>query len=154
MQWTPSTSILYPLACGLAGMCAGLFGIGGGIIKGPLMLEMGMSPQVASATSAFMILFTAASATLQYAMLGDLRPAYAAVLGAAGFGGTVLGQMLVGALLRKHGRQSLIVLIIAFIIGGSTVVMSITGVLNVMGELREGKSQGFRRLCTSTLLDD
>ena len=66
VQWTPSTSVLYPLACAVAGLCAGLFGIGGGIIKGPLMLEMGMLPQVASATSAFMILFTSAAATIQY----------------------------------------------------------------------------------------
>ena len=33
---------------GLSGShrCAGLFGIGGGIIKGPLMLKMGMLPEV------------------------------------------------------------------------------------------------------------
>jgi hypothetical protein len=48
VQWDESTSVLYPLACMVAGLCAGLFGIGGGIIKGPLMLEMGMLPQVAS----------------------------------------------------------------------------------------------------------
>ena len=64
--WTRRNTIVYPLTCGLAGLCAGMFGIGGGIIKGPLMLEMGMLPQVASATSAFMILFTSAAATIQY----------------------------------------------------------------------------------------
>jgi len=36
--------------------CAGLFGVGGGIIKAPLMLEMGVCPEVAAATSATMIL--------------------------------------------------------------------------------------------------
>ena len=150
-----SSQVLYPLACGVAGLCAGLFGIGGGIIKGPLMLEMGISPQVASATSAFMILFTAASATFQYAMLGDLRPAYATVLFIAGgsmtmltripahgdprprariatstllaltlsplcsgLAGTVVGQLVLGALMRRWGRQSIIVLLIAAIIGG------------------------------------
>lgn len=95
--------VYYPTICGVAGLCAGMFGIGGGyrhrrspctaarvltwqadfqrwqprfllwqpmpymagIIKGPLMLEMGMLPEVSSATSAYMILFTSAAATLQ-----------------------------------------------------------------------------------------
>ena len=65
------------------------------------MLEMGMLPQVASATSAFMILFTSASAALQYAMLGDLRPTYAAALFVSGLCGTACGQILVGAAIRK-----------------------------------------------------
>ena len=62
--------------------------------------------------------------------------------------------MLVSALIKRWQRQSLIVLIIGVIIGGSTLVMSFTGVLEFADELREGKSQGFRPLCTSTLLDD
>lgn len=154
VQWTERSSFLYPLACGVAGLCAGLFGIGGGIIKGPLMLEMGLLPQVASATSAFMIFFTAASATLQYALLNDLRPNYGATLYVAGLIGTGIGQLVVGAALRRYGRPSLIVLIIAGIIGGSTLVMSVTGVWTFVNELKEGKSQGFRPLCESTLVDD
>lgn len=46
----------YPLLCSLAGVFAGLFGVGGSIIKGPLMLELGVDPQVASATAATMSL--------------------------------------------------------------------------------------------------
>ena len=33
----------YPLICSGAGLVAGMFGIGGGIVKGPLMLEMGVT---------------------------------------------------------------------------------------------------------------
>jgi uncharacterized membrane protein YfcA len=32
-----------------------MFGVGGGIVKGPLMLEMGVMPDVAAATSATMM---------------------------------------------------------------------------------------------------
>merc|ERR1719233_1258529 len=52
VEWNQRNTIVYPSACSIAGLCAGLFGIGGGIVKGPLMLEMGVLPQVASATSA------------------------------------------------------------------------------------------------------
>lgn len=43
------------LTCNSLVCHAGMFGVGGGIIKAPLMLEMGVLPEVASATSATMI---------------------------------------------------------------------------------------------------
>ena len=38
VRWDRKSTIVYPLISTLAGFCAGMFGIGGGIIKGPLML--------------------------------------------------------------------------------------------------------------------
>lgn len=35
------------------------------MIKGPLMLEMGMLPQVSAATAALMVLFTSSATTMQ-----------------------------------------------------------------------------------------
>ena len=64
-----------------------------------------------------MIFFTAGSATIQYAALGDLRPAYATVLFLAGLAGTFTGQRVVSELLKRTGRQSLVVLLIAVVIG-------------------------------------
>lgn len=57
----------------MAGLCAALLGIGGGMIKGPLMLQMGTLPQVAVATSSFMILFTSAATTFNFLLLERLR---------------------------------------------------------------------------------
>ena len=59
INWTPRTTLTYPAACSCAGVIAGMFGVGGGIVKGPLMLHLGVLPEVAAATSATMILFTA-----------------------------------------------------------------------------------------------
>jgi uncharacterized membrane protein YfcA len=56
--WTPTTTLYYPLLFSGAGVAAGLFGVGGGIVKGPLMLQLKVLPEVAAATSATMILFT------------------------------------------------------------------------------------------------
>ncbi len=46
VEWDFVSTMKYPFICGFAGVGAGLFGIGGGIVKGPLMLEMGMLPSV------------------------------------------------------------------------------------------------------------
>jgi uncharacterized membrane protein YfcA len=56
--WTYRTTLTFPAMCSFAGLIAGMFGVGGGIIKGPLMLHLGVLPDVAAATSATMILFT------------------------------------------------------------------------------------------------
>lgn len=58
IEWNDRNSILYPLLCTVAGIIAGLFGVGGGIIKAPLLIEMGVNPFVVSATSLAMIVFT------------------------------------------------------------------------------------------------
>merc|ERR1719456_892385 len=80
IQWNNKNTIRYPAICTLSGIFAGLFGIGGGIVKGPLMLEMGVIPAVASASAAAMILMTAASATASFVVFGLLEPHYAAFL--------------------------------------------------------------------------
>ena len=41
VEWNPTNTLRYPAVCFFAGFFAGLFGVGGGIVKGPLMLEMG-----------------------------------------------------------------------------------------------------------------
>ena len=42
-------------------------------LQGPLMLEMGVLPDVAAATSATMIMFTAASASAVYIGFGTVK---------------------------------------------------------------------------------
>lgn len=55
IKWTLRNALLIPTMFLTAGIVAGLLGIGGGMITGPLMLELGMVPQVVTATSSFMI---------------------------------------------------------------------------------------------------
>jgi uncharacterized membrane protein YfcA len=55
MKWTPVTTFFMTLISFFAGILAGLLGIGGGILFGPVMLEYGVLPEVAAATSSFMI---------------------------------------------------------------------------------------------------
>merc|ERR1712232_609376 len=50
--WDQRTTIMYPSFCCIAGFFAGMFGIGGGIVKGPLLFVLGVHPAVSSASSA------------------------------------------------------------------------------------------------------
>merc|ERR1712216_1071807 len=67
IQWTDEMIKKFPIVALLAGIYAGLLGIGGGMVIGPLFLSIGMQPQVGTGSCAFMILFTALSGTIAYA---------------------------------------------------------------------------------------
>ena len=110
----------------VAGLVAGMFGIGGGIVKGPLMLALGVHPKVASATSACMILFTSSTSTLSYLIFGYLKYDYAIFCLILGFASTLVGQTVMSAVMKWSGQRSSY---IAFCIGGvvalSAVLMAI-----------------------------
>jgi uncharacterized protein len=79
----------------LAGMLAGLLGVGGGILLVPfLVLAVGLTQHEAEATSLLVILPTAVAATvaLQRRDVGDLPVALA--LGTVGAGAAVAGALL------------------------------------------------------------
>ena len=52
-----------------AGMGSGLLGIGGGMILGPLLLDLGMSPKVSAPITHFAVLFTSSMSVIQFALL-------------------------------------------------------------------------------------
>jgi uncharacterized membrane protein YfcA len=91
----------------------------------PLLLAIGMLPQVASATSAFMITFTSSADVVHYLFEGVLSPdpgyvAWALVLG---FCSALTGRLLaVHATSRMH-HPSLIVFALAAILFLSTVLL-------------------------------
>ncbi|CAK9086637.1 Sulfite exporter TauE/SafE family protein 1 [Durusdinium trenchii] len=106
IRWTAVTTVRYPMLCSLAGVLAGLFGVGGGIIKGPLMLELGVDPHVASATAATMILFTSSAASVSFEVFGLLKADYGAFCFILGFGCTMLGQYAIQRWVQGAHRQS------------------------------------------------
>ena len=122
--WTNSNSISFPAISTLAGVVAGFFGVGGGIVKGPLMLSMGISPEVAAATSVTMILFTSSAASVLYLSFGAVPHDYAKLLFLAGALFTALGQSLVSRLVKKLNRPSVIIITMAAMMVVSAAVVA------------------------------
>merc|ERR1711871_1273970 len=142
VQWDNKTTVVYPVICALAGLCAGMFGIGGGIVKGPLMLEMGVLPAVSSATAAFMITFTTASAASTYVVFGMLRYDYACPLFVIGFVCTYLGQKVVDYLVKKYNNSSYIIFSIAMVITLSCVLMGYQGITSAIANWGSDVARG------------
>jgi hypothetical protein len=85
----------------VAGVFSSLFGVGGGIVIVPLLvLVLHFAAREATATSLGAIGITAVAGVIAYSLRGEVRPAYAALVGIpAAFGalaGTALQQRVSG----------------------------------------------------------
>ncbi|CAJ1972319.1 unnamed protein product [Sphenostylis stenocarpa] len=63
-----------------AGIVGGLLGIGGAFVMGPLFLELGVPPQVASATATFAMVFSSSMSVVEYYLLKRFPVPYALYL--------------------------------------------------------------------------
>jgi uncharacterized membrane protein YfcA len=88
-----------------AGMLAGMFGVGGGILFVPTLVALGLSQHDAIGTSLLAIVPTVLVGTWRQSRYGNVRWRAAAVLGlaaaAAAQGGVVLAEALPAATLRR-----------------------------------------------------
>jgi uncharacterized membrane protein YfcA len=131
IQWDARATLVYPAICCLAGFFAGMFGIGGGIVKGPLMLAMGVHPAVSSASSACMILFTSFTATTSFVVFGLLIWDYAVVCLCIGFLATIVGQVGLSYLMKRYQRNSYIAFSIGFVVLLSALLMTIQSLISM-----------------------
>lgn len=147
LQWTTKTSVYVSIWSLLAGFLAALCGIGGGMIMGPKLLELGCLPQVQSATTATTLFVMSTSTAIAFWVQGTATVDYSLWLGFATALGAVVGKALVGWLVKRLQRPSVIMFLLAGIIALSVVVMSITGLIDVVDDIVQGNDMGFRDPC-------
>lgn len=151
IHWIRYRVVALPGLCTIAGIAAGLLGVGGGMVKGPIMLEMGILPAVQSATTSYMILFTSSSTTLQFAINGQFpgekQYDYALWFIIVGFFGGLTGQYVVAMLVKRFKRESIIVFLMAVTIGLSAVAMSLVSLQTTLSDVERGVHLGFNSLC-------
>jgi hypothetical protein len=116
----------FPVTALNAGLAAGLLGIGGGMVIGPLFIEIGMQPQVGTSSCAYMILWTALSGVIQYYTAGKLGWKFAFFFGCMGFVSGQIGQTGVTRVLKLTGRPSIVVTLLGGIIGLACFIMVVS----------------------------
>merc|ERR1719356_474193 len=144
--WDESATIRYPLLCSTAGLAAGMFGIGGGIVKGPLTFEMNVYAPVTSATSATMILFTSSGASVSYLLFQQLNLNYGVILFCLGVVWTFFGQVALNKVVKASGRNSYIILIIGLTVALSAIAMGVES-SGALVDLFKGHAEGGGDLC-------
>jgi len=97
----------------LAGITSGMFGLGGGVFKVPAMNIISKVPiKAATATSNFMICFTAAAGSLPYLMKGFLHPVASGTMVI----GVFVGSKFATGRLTKVQSKSIKLLFILFVV--------------------------------------
>ena len=99
------TYVLAAVLGAAAGLFAGMFGVGGGILFVPVLVALGLDQHEATGTSLLAIIPTAAVGTWRQARYGNVRWRSAGLIGiaavAAAQGGVVLAESLSGPTLRR-----------------------------------------------------
>ncbi len=92
--------------CTAAGMISSMTGVGGGLVKVPLMnLYMHVPMKAASATSSYMIGITAFSGAITYFLGGQVLLEYAGGVAIGAFLGSVLGTIITRKISARHLRK-------------------------------------------------
>ena len=100
----------------ISGGLAGLFGVGGGFLKTPIMIKAFKIPaKIAASTALFMIIITSITGTISYAIQGHVHLKHAWPIMVGFSGGALFGQILAV----KTKEQTLEIMIgIALILAG------------------------------------
>lgn len=143
----PRAFVIFPSMAMLAGFLGGMLGIGGGMIINPLLIEIGMHPQLTAATTAFMVFFSSSLSVVQFWLLGRLPLDFALLFAAICFVFSLIGLRVVQQAITNFGRPSVIVFSVSIVLGLSAVLTTIFGGLDVWNQYARGEYMGFHNPC-------
>lgn len=139
--------LTFPIMALLAGVLGGVFGIGGGMLISPLLLQVGISPEVTAATCSFMVFFSSSMSACQYLLLRMKQIREALILASSCFIASAIGLVIVQRAIERHGRASLIVFSVGTVMALSTVLITSFGALDIWRDYITGNYMGFKLPC-------
>ena len=105
------------LALGFGGgFVAGALGLGGGVIFNPYLIGMGVPPKVSSSTGMYLIMYSKIAAVTVYILSGYLNLPYGFWIAGWSTIGALTGLYGSNLYMKRSGRQSIIVISLAFIL--------------------------------------
>ncbi|CAL0327287.1 unnamed protein product [Lupinus luteus] len=146
-SFTVSQLAIYCFFGLIAGVVGGLLGLGGGFIMGPLFLELGVPPQVSSATATFAMTFSSSMSVIEYYLLKRFPVPYALYLTLVATIAALVGQHIVRRLIILLGRASLIIFILASTIFISAISLGGVGISNIVYKIENHEYMGFDNIC-------
>ncbi|KAJ8531580.1 hypothetical protein K7X08_027014 [Anisodus acutangulus] len=143
----PSGMFIFPLMALLAGVLGGVFGIGGGMLISPFLIQIGITPEVTAATCSFMVFFSSTMSAVQYLFLGMDHVNTALIFAIVCLIASLIGLVVVQRAIEHHGRASLIVFSVGIVMALSSVLITSFGAIDVWRDYTSGKYMGFKPPC-------
>ncbi|PKA45667.1 hypothetical protein AXF42_Ash011007 [Apostasia shenzhenica] len=139
--------VIFPLVALLSGILSGIFGIGGGLLINPVLLQIGVPPQVTAGTTSFMVLFSSSMSLVQYLIIGMKAIRQALAFAGLCFVASIVGLVIIQRAIGKSGRASLIVFSVSTVMALSTISITFFGAIDVWRDYTAGKNMGFKLPC-------
>lgn len=136
--WDRKSIIKFLIFALIAGFLSGAVGLSGGVLFTPLFLEFGIAPSVASSTSMYMAMFATGSSSILYMFSGFVIYDITFWLSAFSIIGTYLGSTIIGAAVKKSGKQSILVWLLAIVITASAIIIAIEGITSTIKDHDDG----------------
>jgi len=112
-QASSLTLVSYGMGVGAgAGYLGGLLGVGGGNFIVPVLVWLGFNPKKASATTAFIVIFSSFSGFLGHASLGHINLKLLMITAIGSITGAMLGAWLMGEKLKSRQVKRIIGIIL------------------------------------------
>jgi uncharacterized membrane protein YfcA len=142
-------SLAQVLTLGLiGGFLAGAFGLGGGAIFNPVLLTLGLPPQVSAATGLYLVTYSKIATSLVYFLNGEMNVFFALWLGFWAVFGGVTGAACTWLYMKISGRQSIIIWMLVAMFVVEIVVIPLVGWTQLAKDLTNGLDIGkFNNLC-------
>jgi len=99
----------------LAGYLGGLLGVGGGNFIVPVLVWLGFNPKKASATTAFIVIFSSLAGFLGHATTGNINLSLLVLCAVGSISGALLGAYLLRKKLSRQQVKAAIGIILYFI---------------------------------------
>ena len=149
INWTFDKSLKISIIGFLSGFIAGIIGIGGGVVLGPILLSLGIYPVVSTVTTNFLVLLTSSSTTLQFILFKMLNYEYAIVSVFFSSLGSIIGTIVIQGFFKKSRRQSYLVFALFFVIGISAIILPISSIVSTIHDFEKGVNVfTFNDLCS------
>ena len=121
--WNNSNIFKFIIIASLTGVLSTYMGIGGGMLITPIMIQVGMIPEVVIATGSITTFFSSLISTLNYLLAGRLNLNYGILLSIMSMLGSFVGLKLSDLILTKLKRQSILIFIVSLILLISGVML-------------------------------
>ncbi len=121
------------------GFVAGALGLGGATIYNPALLSLGVPPKVASATGMYLVLFSVINTCVVNGVSGILNFRYGLFIGAFCAVGSLVGLSSADSLVKKVGRQSILVWMLCFVFFMAVAVTPFVAISQLKGLVSQGQ---------------
>lgn len=112
-----------PILLFLVGVVVALLGTGSGTFLSPLFVMMELPPEIASATSSFMMIFSSLSISVQYLIANRLPYDYALWFFGIGLVSAIIGQVVVRTLVKKLNASWILLWIMVILLSLSFALL-------------------------------